>query len=263
MTKTTRSIERALRALRVVEQSDGVSLQQVAAKVGIPKPTTLRILKTLIQEDYVVRSEADGRYRQVLRVSNPDQVVPGLVLETARRHIDVLCKNVVWPAQLGICDGQRMRIIYQHSKTSLFTLNGAISNQDLEILPSALGRAYLAFCQEEERATILNRLGSGKTWRPSRAARAVAVGKLIETIRQSGYALREPGYQPSNVANTYSFKDFGALAVPILVRGAAVAAVNLMWVSTAISETAFVNQYLPALLTTAEKIGAELDKLSR
>ncbi len=57
----TRTVERALALLAEVAANDGLSLAEVARRVGLSPPTALRLLRTLESGEYVVR-DGHGAY---------------------------------------------------------------------------------------------------------------------------------------------------------------------------------------------------------
>ena len=81
---------------------------------------------------------------------------------------------------------------------------GAGLNARRPVLISALGRAWLAFCPEEERRAILRDIG-GLTRRQETALDAV-----LERVRRDGYAFTEPP-RPTRLQG---------MAVPIRARRA-------------------------------------------
>jgi IclR family transcriptional regulator, mhp operon transcriptional activator len=61
--KIIRSLERGLQVLRAMQEQPISSLHEINERTRIPKPTLLRILRTLEVSGAVSRRLADGHYR--------------------------------------------------------------------------------------------------------------------------------------------------------------------------------------------------------
>ena len=68
--KTIRSLERGLHVLKILEDLSPASLKQIHQSSGLPRPTLLRILRTLEGACLVRRGTGDGLYRNSFRLQN-------------------------------------------------------------------------------------------------------------------------------------------------------------------------------------------------
>ncbi len=64
----TRSLQRGLAALEYVAQTGEVSVSEVAAALGLPRPSAHILLRTLTDAGYLRQARRRGRYRPDLRV---------------------------------------------------------------------------------------------------------------------------------------------------------------------------------------------------
>ena len=117
-------------------------------------------------------------------------------------------------------------------------------NRRVPLLVSAHGRAYLAFCPDEERDIILSLLRSS-----SRADDLVArddryVFAMISAIKRVGYAITAP--EPAEPAI--------GLSVPVVIGANVVATISLRYLGKAISESEVARRYLAPLKTLATAI---------
>ena len=64
----TRSLQRGLAALEYVAQAGEVSVSEVAAALGLPRPSAHILLSTLTAAGYLRQAKRRGRYRADLRV---------------------------------------------------------------------------------------------------------------------------------------------------------------------------------------------------
>src|SRR5919199_1016377 len=73
------SLDRALSILDVLRLSEGdLTLGDVAARAGLPKSTTHRLLSTLEQRGFVARDAMSGAYRMGGKVVTPVGAGPGV-----------------------------------------------------------------------------------------------------------------------------------------------------------------------------------------
>ena len=96
-------------------------------------------------------------------------------------------RKIGWPSDLGIFDGDAMVIAATSRDLGVLVLNRKIGTRT-PLLLSALGRAYFAFCDDDECARIVDRLSGppirSTRWpdRPS-ASRACAARHGCAVIR--------------------------------------------------------------------------------
>jgi IclR family mhp operon transcriptional activator len=91
-----------------------------------------------------------------------------------------------WPLYLATLSYGAISIRHSTAPESPMSFEAAGLNLRRPVLTSALGRAWLAFCPEEERRTILRDIG-GLTPRQE-----TALGAALEQIRRDGYAFTRP-----------------------------------------------------------------------
>src|SRR3954462_3804679 len=110
---TVRGLERGLRVFKALQQAPAMSLHEVHAATGLPKPSLLRLLATLERAGMVHRRLDDRRYLVSARLT---QIVrrPGrfdVLAEAAAPVPDPLCQKIVWPSDLAVPAGDGMEII--------------------------------------------------------------------------------------------------------------------------------------------------------
>lgn len=67
MTKSIRALERGLRVIEALDRRKVASLAALARATDLPKPTLLRVLKTLIEKGWAYRRVNDGVRRRLHR----------------------------------------------------------------------------------------------------------------------------------------------------------------------------------------------------
>src|SRR5690606_22855735 len=81
-------------------------------ETGLPKPTIVRMLETLIAEGYVARDNMCGGYHVTHMVRELDAGYEGIaeLIEVARPFAIDLTTRIKWPTAIGIYDGDAMAI---------------------------------------------------------------------------------------------------------------------------------------------------------
>ncbi|MGB5950431.1 MAG: DNA-binding transcriptional regulator [Parvibaculum sp.] len=249
------AIEPVIRALRLLEALNGetvMPLGRLHEETGLPKPTLVRLLDTLIAAGYVRRVSRRAGYslaERVLRLSggfrHTDRVV-----EAARPFLYALTARHKWPVAFATFDGDAMIVRAGTRHASPFSTDPDYLDTRLPMLVSALGRAYLAFCPEEERETILAMLRAS----PARADRTArderAVMRLLATIRTRGFASTAPlRGDPAT-----------GLAVPVMQGPNVVACMTMRYFGSAMSEEEAARRYLASMRDAAAAIASTLDE---
>jgi len=257
---TIRGLQRGLQVLHVLQSTSIASLHDIHVSTGISKPSLLRILKTLEQAGLVSRRLVDGRYRigsafsQMARKGDRyDRVA-----EATAPVFDKLCRKVLWPSDLLVPAGDHMERRETSRSQSPFLLRPTLSattvGQPVGWLLTGVGRAYLAFCPDRERETILRRLR--KTNKP--VDRFAHDPKRLETIlaetRQRGYGTRDPTFTAGLYGGTPIDDGLAAIAVPLLDRTRVHGSINLLWIRTAFAVEEFAARHLGDLQAAAAEI---------
>jgi IclR family mhp operon transcriptional activator len=242
--------------MRQLETGGSATLHELAGKTGLPKPTLLRILLTLENGGYVRRGIGDQRFHNTIRPARPAEDWKSVLAELAAPLLDRLCNAVLWPSDLGIYEDGGIHVQETTRRLSPFLLNRDVLRADIHVLPSAMGRAVLAWSSPERRSVILQRLLKLGRRPDAPAKNRKVVDALLRHIVEQGYATRLRGYYLTHRREA----EVSAIARPILVKGEAVGAVNLAWVSSALSEQEFVARYLEPLSAAAAKVSDALDR---
>lgn len=256
--KSIRALARGLEVFRVLQDRPAYSLDELHQVTRLAKPTLLRILKTLEEAGLAHRALGDGRYRVGARVRfmGRDVGPHHAVAEQAGPVLDALCRQVLWPSDIGVYKNGAMEILETNRQQTPFLVNRARMGYRVHVLLSALGRAYLAFCPTEERDTILARLSKSGDPYDSQARDRAAVLASLERVRERGYATRAPGYGywgPSR-------NSAEAIAVPVRLGEKVFACINLSWVAGAVPLDEMVGKYLGVLTEAADEIAHRIER---
>jgi len=245
------SVLKALKLLEVLNLQAITSLDRLHELTGMPKPTIVRLLNTLIAAGYIERVSRTAGYsltEQVLRISagyrHSDQVV-----QAARQILLDFTARYKWPVLLATYDRDAMVLRFSTKWQSPFAdHDGDRTNTRIPILKSAPGLAYLGFCPDDERKTVLALLRASPHAHDRLAQDARTINRLLSGVRKKGYSSKQP-----------SFVDpFAGLGIPIRKKENVLAALSFRYMPAALDEATVVRRYLAPLQDVVEKIETTL-----
>ena len=239
-------IEAVVRAVKVIEclnRQPVSSIAQLHQQTGIPKPSLVRLLQTLGGLGYVRRAPQAGGYlltSKVRMLSSGFHTEPRLI-EVVAPLLDALTEIIKWPAALAVPEDGAAVIRYSTIPHSPLSLLHSSIDMRLSLYTRALGRAYLAFCEEEEREALISLADGVGNSEDLAAHNRRSLDATLELIRRDGYALRDPKVRP--VSKT--------LAVPVFDAQRVVASVGITWFSSTLSDAEAIKRYLSMLQEVA------------
>jgi IclR family transcriptional regulator, mhp operon transcriptional activator len=248
--KPINGLSRGLDVLRALQAMRAASLHDLHQTTGLSKSTLTRIVHTLHLQGMVWQRMVDGAYlpshslQQRAQLDNADWLV-----EIASPVLESLCKKVSWPSVLTIPRLDYVEVLETNRPLSYFgdILLGPIGFR-ANMLRSASGRAYLAFCPDREREAVLHRLRQKNQPGDEKAHDARWVEQVVETTRQRGYSVRDPDFGGHYSKTRQEVNDErNSIAMPIQVNGHVLGCINLTWKSKHMSAAAAVKRHLAAL----------------
>ena len=147
MSEKTAEIQPVIRAFQVLEalnQQSPCSLALLHETTGLPKPTLVRLLDTLIAGGYAQRLSRRTGYavaERVLRLSGGFRYADKVV-EAARPFLSALTAQHKWPVAIATVDGDAMVVRASTRAESPLATDPNYLNRRVPMLVSALGRAY-------------------------------------------------------------------------------------------------------------------------
>ncbi len=230
--KPIQALSRGLEVLRALQEMRAASLNDLHKVTGIPKSTLTRILYTLYGQGLVWQRLADGAFLPSHAVYQRTRLDDGdWLVELASPVLAKLCEKVRWPSILSVPRLDYMEVLETNSPRAYFDeVEARPIKFRANMLRSASGRAYLAFCPDQEREAVLARLRERDVPGHELAHDARAVRKIVETTRRRGYSVRAPDFG-GDYAKTRAEADDGrnSIAMPIRVNGQVLGCVNLTW----------------------------------
>jgi IclR family transcriptional regulator, pca regulon regulatory protein len=223
-----------------------MSLSEVAAAVGLARPTARRILLTLEELGYV-RTSA-GTFALTPRVLELGMAYIGStsIWDLARPHLERLVARTGESSSLAQLDGSDIVYVARVAVPKIITLAVTIGTR-FPALQTSLGKVLLAALPRDELERTLatpSRSGIAPRWNPGVDER----DRVLREVRERGWALTDEQLA------------LGIRSIAAPVRDSAthvVAAVNVSVHAAETSIDTLTQTYLPLLLQTADAISAD------
>jgi IclR family mhp operon transcriptional activator len=260
--KSIRSLARGLMVLQIVQTSGAVRLHDLHRISKIPKASLLRILKTLIEQGAVWQRIIDEAYVASYSLSELANRMDSetRLVEVASPVLEALSDAVKWPSILAVPRRTHLEVLETNAPRSYFhhIPLGPVGFK-INILRSATGRAYIAFCEEPMRQSILDALRRSGREGDRLALNEAAVKKIIEDTRAAGYGLRAPDFG-GNFDETRKVSDDGrdSLGVAIRIGACVPGAINVTWARRALSRETAIRLLAKPAMKAAEDISERL-----
>jgi DNA-binding IclR family transcriptional regulator len=225
-----------------------LTLAEVAQLTAIPKPTTLRLLTTLVRLGHLRAAREGQGYEMASGVVRLAEAFLGAtgVRQWARPHLVSLAEVCGATAFLGVRDADEMLVVEAARSRSAVALIGADVGTRMPLSTSSLGRAWLAGVDEPTRMAVLTQLK-----RPPAALRAPAARALdaaLARAQRDGFAL-SIGEFHTNIS---------AAAVPIRTPSGEVVAINCGGPSFLIPQDTLERQVVPRLVRAAQALARDI-----
>lgn len=252
-----RAVERAMRILQELNLQPYTSIARLHARTGLPKPTLVRILKTLEEAGYVENDSRLGGYQVSALVSSLSSGFhkEPMVVEAGRPWAVAVTRKHQWPVSISLFDKNAVVVRFSTVPDSSMSPFHATVNMRLPLITRGMGLAYLAFTSEEQFELILDMLRNSDEPEDAMAHHPRELMKLIDHVRKVGYATRSKHVEPTNS---------DTIAVPIVNKdGRVMASLGLTYFSSAFKcQAEACERYVPVLQSAAKEISRDLARIS-
>ncbi len=223
------------------------SVRHLHQVTGLPKPTIVRLLDTLISLGYVVNDRRQGGYQVTSLVRSLSAGFHGdpLVVEAARPWAIAFTRKFHWPVAIAVLDRDAVAVRFSTIPDSPLSPFHATINMRLQLMSRALGRAYIAFCPPAERTLLLDMLGLSDDPEAAAARDRDAALTLLAMVRRTGFAERSAAVEP---------KSSSTIAVPVMLGRKVLATAGMTYFTSAMAKTDALARYVPPLKEMAKNI---------
>lgn len=250
-----RAAERTLEILSCMNRRPNSTIQDLYRDTGLPKPTLVRFLKTMARAGYVINDERHSGYQLTSLVSSLSSGYHGdpLFIEAGRPWAVQLTRQLHWPVSIAVLDANSVIVRLSTVSDSPVSPFHSTINMHLNLFTKALGRAYLAYCDDEEIEAFAKIAARSEDPVAAKiAADEDYLTMLVKSIRRAGYALRDTRAEPRN-SNT--------LAVPIFLGGRVRATLGMTFFRSAIKSHEQFRDYAVKLKQVSAQITADTERL--
>lgn len=249
------SVVKALDLLAEINRSGLATVGDLHRRTGLPKPTIVRLLETLIATGYVMR---DSRVRGYQVTSGVNRLSAGfhgapMVIEAARPWAAALTRQIKWPCAVCVLDYDAVIVRFSTIPDSPISPFHATLGHRLSLGGRALGRAYLAFCPEEERAIVRSAMLASPDPENSGLGDE-ELERLIAQARWRGYTERDPVVEPRTSAT---------IAVPIMLGERVLATFGVTFFRSVVATPDDRARIIHPLKKAAASIETQLKALSQ
>ena len=248
--ESVRSLQRGLDILHEVNISGGIRAGEIAQRVDLPRPTVYRLLQTLEELGYVIRSASDDRFRVSRRASNLGDGYDSsiVVCQSAGPILSDLARRLIWPIDLSTYENAAMVIQETtHARSPLSIDRGMIGHR-LPIMRTSSGRTYLAFCPSDEQRVIVRHLRRLDEPEDRPHLDEAALRQMLRETVARGYGLCIGG--PFNPKTS-------SIAVPILHDKTVFGCISLIWITSALNVAEAVHSYIDPMRDAAQSLARQ------
>jgi IclR family transcriptional regulator, mhp operon transcriptional activator len=237
-------VRRSFAVLEALSRRRTSTLSVLVEETALPRPTVVRMLHTLAALGYAQRVSRQQGYRltdRVLGLSGSIRFVDHLV-DAALPHMSRFTSEHGWPLYLATLSYGAITIRHSTAPESPMSFESAGLNTRRSVLLSALGRAWLAFCPEDERRAILRDIGG---LAPRQEA---ALLGALQRIRRVGYAF---------TATPRPMRIHG-MAVPIRSGARMLGSLSMRFPRSAMTEEEVAQRFSRRLAALARAIASDV-----
>ncbi|MDC7789718.1 DNA-binding transcriptional regulator [Rhodoplanes sp. TEM] len=241
------SVQRAFALLAELNKQRVATVADLHARTGLPKPTIVRLLETLIAEGYVASDKRLGGYQVTSQVTTLASGFHGapMVIEAARPWAIDLTRRLKWPVSVALLVKDAVAVRFSTIPDSPVSPFHATINMRLSLISRGLGRAYLAWCPREERELLVRMLETSTDPEDHPPDLQAVVRQLVRTVRARGYAERDPATEPTSSST---------VAIPIMADGRVLATFGLTYFRSAVPRAKLAEQVVRPLKDAGARI---------
>ena len=239
-------VVRALQVLEALNRQSASSLGELHAATGLPKPTLVRMLGTLIAAGYAARISSHAGYRvteRVLALSGGLRFIDRMV-DAAVPPMTDFTREHAWPIGLAKIRESAVTLLHSTAPQSPLLFERIVHNATYRLIQSAVGQAYLAFCPAEERRRLIGEGLADDELALIGLGDASSVEGLLAEVRRRGYAVSLSA-RPQKLLG---------LAIPVRQRRQVLATLVMRFPRSVMTSAAAADRYLAPLNAVARAI---------
>lgn len=244
LNETIRSVTRTFQLLELLSVMGSASIGQLSRDLGFPKPTVVRMIRTLVEAGYVHQACPRSDYCVTSKLRRQGAGFSGLpaVMEAAMHIADQLTAELLWPVSIAQPAGEVSIVRYSTIPSSPYAHARSTIGKRLPLWTSAHGKAWLSHLPMRERP-------KPPKVEPNTGETADVLIAELGHVIERGYAIRTFGRDPTT----------NSIAVPIFEQDHVVATLGMTYFSRVLGHEA-VRQMVNRLRKAAFEIEALLNR---
>jgi IclR family transcriptional regulator, KDG regulon repressor len=177
------------------ESRSGMGLADLSRALGMPKPTTYRIVATLERRGYLAR-DGDGHYRMTRKFFEMHQTESDeqVLVRTAQPVMERLVETCRETVNLGVLDAAEVVVVETVESPQAIRMTSKVGNRRY-LHSTALGKVLLSGLPEKEVLRLIRIQGLPRLM-PKTIVTRKALFEELELIRRQGYALDDEENEP-------------------------------------------------------------------
>ena len=235
-----KSVGTALDVLECFATDGELGVSDIARRLGVAKSTAHRLLQTLASRGFIEQDAHSGQYRLGIHVYELGALALARneLRHVALPHLRQVAAATGLTVNLSVADGPDIVFVERIENSDGVRILGHFGRR-LPGHTTSSGKALAAWNHDADQA----RRRAGFPPRVSRTVRTEADwDRCLETVRRLGYA----------VSHSESFDGASSVAVPVMVRRQAVAAVSVFGPTEIIEPQ--VDRLVPVLVAASRRI---------
>lgn len=260
--KSIQSLARGLQVLHLLQSSGALTLADLHRLTRLPKATLLRHLKTLMEAGFIWQRMVDDAWvpsyslaELAGRLDRESQLA-----EVASPVLAALTAEIDWPSVLAVPRLGAMEVLETNASRAYFDqIVLGPRGFRVNVLRSASGRAFIAFCEAGVREAMLETLRRSDRPGDRMAKSPERVAAVIAETRAQGFGLRDPdfgGDYDEGRARVDDGRD--SLGVPIRLGHHVPGTLNITWTRKVMKRDRAVALLVPKALRAAEEIARRM-----
>jgi IclR family mhp operon transcriptional activator len=239
---------RLLTVIKSINELGVCTVVDLHRATGISRPAIHRMVDSLCTFGYTERVNGHSSIRltsQVLSLTSGYRPENRLG-EKAMPVLRELQKCVRWPHTFATPLNGEMVVQETTRDSNPFVFDSGRTGMQLPILGTALGCAYLAFCNPDERERVMELVQSRFELTDEISQTLARARYRIAQAAEKGYAIRSGG-EPERTST---------IAVPVVIHSTAIGALCTTFPTSAVAMEEAVYRYVPELQCAAKSIAA-------
>lgn len=231
---------------------------ELARVTGIDRTTTYRLLATLENLGLVAQRLADNQFVLApdVRTLSNGFIERDELAQIVSLHLGSLFQKVAWPSDFATFDFGSMVIQDTTHHFSPYSVHRAMVGRSRPLFASAMGRAFIAGCSEEQRKMVVQIARSAQPEELGLSSSSLidpTVDHIVAEFDRLGFA--------SSVGETES--HISAIALPIRTEEWALGSINIVFFRSVMSPNDAAERYLPYLQNCVDAITWDFLAISR